>query len=172
MSEEIDGVSQNMRVLTDEDHPILQQNQREQVNERFEGEHAENGEDPLPNKKCLSLIPVGIQSDLLLINQFVFVLLIEIEFFVLQFSKTVIKQLSHPHQLELAVGLLDSQLDILVVVFVHGQSLHFDYVDDVADDLFKEGEEGVVSHDTEYSLSYPYFQLICSHIQCVLNRSG
>ena len=71
----------------------------------------------------------------------------------------VIEEFHHPLQLKLAVSLPYGQLDILLVVIVHHQSLHFDEVDRIPDDLLEEGEEGVVGHYAEDTLGYAYFEV-------------
>jgi hypothetical protein len=42
---------------------------------------------------------------------------------------------------------------------VYSESFHFVNVDEIPDDIFEEGKEWVVAHDTEDSLSNSHFYL-------------
>ena len=56
VSEKIDGVGQDVRILTDEDYFVLKHNECQQFQEGIKGEHADNGEDPLFSKESIGLL--------------------------------------------------------------------------------------------------------------------
>ena len=169
MGEEINRVGQDMWILADEDDLVLKHDEGQQFEEGIEGEHAEDGEDPVLDKEGLCLVPKGTEINFPLVNHLVLVLLAEVDLLELKLPHAVIEKLDHPLQLKLTVSLPDGQLDIFFVVVVHHQSLHFDEVDWIPDDLLEEGEEGVVCHYAEYTLGYAYFEVGWG-IYHVLNR--
>jgi hypothetical protein len=83
VAEQVDGVGEDVRVLADEDHPVFQHDQREQIQEVIEIEHAQNRIDPFSGEVHLGIVPVGEQGDLLLVDEAQFVLLVEADLLVL-----------------------------------------------------------------------------------------
>ena len=150
--EEVDGVREYVGVIADEDEFVLEHHKRPHIEEGVEGEHAEHRVDPIPDEEGLGLVPVAHEGDVLLVDESQLVLLIEVHLLGLEVPVTVVKQLSHPLHLELAVRLLDRQLDVLLVVLVDRQTLHLHVVYQVPQNLLVESEEGEVRHDAEDSL--------------------
>ena len=159
VSEEVDRVSQDVWILADEDHLILKHDEGQQFEEGIEGEHAEDGEDPILDKEGLGLVPKGAKVNFSLVNHLVLILLAEVDLLELKLPHAVIEKLHHPLQLKLTVSLPDCQFDVLLVVIVHHQSLHLYKVDWIPDDLLEECEEGVVGHYAEDTLGYAYFEV-------------
>lgn len=79
----------------------------------------------------------------------------------------MIEQLRHPFHLELAVGLLDGELDVLLIMLVDGQPFHLHVVYQVPEDLLVEGEEGEVGHYAEDALSYADFKV--AHVLAIVD---
>lgn len=142
--EQIDGVGQDIGVVTDEDQFILKHEQCPDIQEVFQSEHAEHRVYPLADVVSLAIVPISHQCQFLLVDQPKLVLLVECHFLELQIPIAMIKQLDQSLHLKPTVCLLDGQLDVLFVVFVDGQTLHLYDVYEVSQDLLVETEEGVV----------------------------
>lgn len=65
----------------------------------------------------------------MLIDESKFVLLIEMQFFMLHVFVAELEEFNHSGDLKFAVALFDGQFDVLLVVLVDGESFHFDDVD-------------------------------------------
>ena len=99
----------------------------------------------------------------MLVKKSQLVLFAEIHLFELQLTHTLTKLLHHPFHLELAISLLDGHPQVffvvLLVMLVDCETLHLYNIDEAAQHLFEEGEEGKVRHYAENTLAYAYFKL-------------
>jgi hypothetical protein len=90
MCEKIDCVGQDMRIFTDKDHPVFQHDESKQIEKRFKRKHAQDRIDPLPDEESPSLLVVGQQGNLGLVQQPQFVLFVKRQFFILEILEAII----------------------------------------------------------------------------------
>lgn len=105
----------------------------------------------------------------MLVYQSELILFVEVHFLELEILMAVIEKLDHSLHLELTVSLLYGQFYVLFIVLIYCQPFHLYDIDEVPEYLLKEGEEGIVRHDTKYSLRDAYIQVI-DIVQCLIDR--
>ena len=160
---------ENIGVLTNEYYLIFEHHQGPNIEKTLESKHAEDGINPLPSEECFTFVPIAHKGKFLLVYQSELILFIEVYFLELEILMAVIEKLDHSLHLELTVSLLYGQFYVLFIMLIYCQPFHLDDIDEIPEYLLKEGEEGVVRHDTKYPLRDAYVKVI-DVIQSLIDR--